>query len=236
MKRPQLLVLVRHGESERNIAKKGNTYFLDDESRKSIRGVPDHEICLTLKGLNQSKETGMALKERFGRFDYLYHSGYTRTIETADEILAAYTEEERARIQVRQNLFIRERDPGYAYDMTTEEAETAFPWLPDYWETFGGFFATPPGGESLAQVCQRVYLFINMLFRDRLGQRILVVTHGGTISAFRFLLEHWDYDEATDKFHRDMLANCSVTTYEYEETKRRLVLKEYNQVYWTCEE
>src|SRR5262249_32089596 len=139
MKRPCLLVLVRHGESERNIAKKGNTYYLDEESRKSIRGVPDHEISLTDRGLRQSKETGLALRERFGIFDYLYHSGYTRTIETAEGILQAYTEEERSQIKIRHNLFIRERDPGFSYDMTTAEAEAAFPWLRDYWNTFGGF-------------------------------------------------------------------------------------------------
>ena len=35
---------------------------------------------------------------------------------------------------------------------TKEEAEKSFPWLREYWETFGGFFARPPGGESLADV------------------------------------------------------------------------------------
>lgn len=31
----------------------------------------------------------------FGTFDYVYHSGYRRTQETAEHLLAAYTEEER---------------------------------------------------------------------------------------------------------------------------------------------
>jgi len=30
------------------------------------------------------------VRERFGPFDYVYTSGYTRTVETADGILAAY--------------------------------------------------------------------------------------------------------------------------------------------------
>src|SRR5262249_9199884 len=120
-----------------------------------------------------------------------------------------------------------------AYDMTTKEAEVAFPWLHDYWQTFGGFFASPPGGESFAQVCQRVYLFLNMLFRDRAGKKILAVTHGGAINAFRFLLERWDYDEAAERFRTHMLANCSITVYQYEEPENRLVLKDYNRVYWS---
>lgn len=70
--------------------------------------------------------------------------------------------------------------------MTTTEAEAAFPWLQGYWDTFGRFFARPPGGESLAEVATRVYLFLGMLFRDRPQQRILVVSHAGTLRVFRY--------------------------------------------------
>ncbi len=231
MDRPRLLVLVRHGESQRNVAKKGNTYFIDDESRRSVRGVADHKVPLTGTGARQAEATGRALRERFGAFDYAYHSGYRRTVETSEGILRAFSEEERAAIQVRHSLFIRERDSGHAYDMTTAEAEAAFPWLRAYWETTGSLFAHPPGGESLAQVCERVYLFLNMLFRDRAGQRILVVTHGGTLRAFRFLLERWTYEEAEVRFRSETPTNCSVTSYEYDEAARRLVLRDLNAVY-----
>ena len=94
-------------------------------------------------------------------------------------------------MRVRQHLFLRERDAGWTYDMTTAEAEAAFPWLQGYWDTFGRFFARPPGGESFADVAERVYLFLGMLFRDRARQRVLVVSHGGTLRVFRYLLERW---------------------------------------------
>ena len=45
MNRPALLVLVRHGQSQRNVVKKRNRYYLDDESRRSVKGVPDHLIA-----------------------------------------------------------------------------------------------------------------------------------------------------------------------------------------------
>lgn len=232
MNRPALLVLVRHGESARNVAKKGNTYFIDDEARSALRGVPDHRIPLTDEGRRQAQRTGEALQQRFGRFDVVYHSGYARTLETAEGLLAAFPAEERAAMKVRHNLFIRERDPGHAYDMTTAEAEAAFPYLKEYWQTTGGFFAHPPGGESLAQVCERVYLFLNMLFRDRAGQKVLAVTHGGTLRAFRFLLERWSYEEAETRFRTDPPANCSVTVYQHEPAGNRLRLAEYNRVHW----
>ena len=47
IERPSLLVLVRHAESARNVAKKGSRFFLDDESRKAVRGVADHHVPIT---------------------------------------------------------------------------------------------------------------------------------------------------------------------------------------------
>lgn len=232
MTRPSRLILVRHAESERNVAKKGSVFFADDESRRAVQGAPDHAIPLTAEGHRQAAETGAALRARFGTFDYAYHSGYRRTVETTEGILSAFPEEERAAIRVRLNVFLRERDSGYAYDMTTAEAEAAFPWLQEYWKTSGSFFARPPGGESVAQVCERVYLFINMLFRDRVGQRVLVVTHGVTLRAFRFLLERWTYEEVGERFRKDPPENCSVTMYEHDAAAGRLVLREYNTVHW----
>src|SRR5215471_752248 len=110
MDRPSRLVLVRHAESDRNVAKKGSVFFADDESRRAVKGVPDYAIPLTREGRRQAEITGTALRARFGAFDYVYHSGYRRTVETTEGILRAFSENERAAIEVRQNVFIRERD------------------------------------------------------------------------------------------------------------------------------
>ncbi len=234
MNRPSLLVIVRHAESLRNEIKDkaGSIYFVDDESRAPVKGIPDHKIEITELGWRQARETGIALREKFGIFDYAYHSGYLRTEETLAGLMLGYAEKERCQTKMRQNLFIRERDPGHAYDMTKEEARRNFPWLQEYWDTFGGFFAIPPGGESLAQVAERVYLFLNMLFRDRGGKKILVVTHGGTLRCFRYLLEHWNYDRAKKWAPDEKPKNCGVTTYRYSEKTKSLLLEKYNEVLW----
>jgi broad specificity phosphatase PhoE len=230
--RPSLLVLVRHAESARNVAKKGNQFFLDDESRKALQGVPDHDVPLTDEGRRQAEKTGRALRDEFGGFDYVYHSGYRRTQDTVEQLLTAFGPDERTAINVRHHLFLRERDAGWAYDMTTAEAQTAFPWLQAYWETFGRFFARPPGGESLADVAERVYLFLNMLFRERGGQRVLVVTHGGTIRAFRYLLERWTYDEFLERWSSEPVPNCAVTSYAFDPAAGRLMRRALNVVHW----
>jgi broad specificity phosphatase PhoE len=229
--RPSFLVLMRHGESMRNVAKKGTVYFADDYARSLVRGTPDHLIQLTEKGEGQAKQVGRGLKSEFGLFDYAYHSGYERTDKTLSLALEAYSPEEREKIQVRKNPFLRERDAGYTYDMTEEEAERFFPWLKEYWKTTGGFFARPPGGESLADVIGRLYLFINKLFRDHAGKRILVSTHGGTIRCFRFLLERWDYQRALSWPSGQAPANCGITVYRFNPEIGRLELAEYNKVY-----
>ncbi|WP_238011977.1 histidine phosphatase family protein [Dactylosporangium sp. AC04546] len=233
LQRPALLVLVRHAESARNHAKKGSVYFADDAARQVVRGVPDHLIELTEDGHKQAVQTGQGIRERFGTFDYVYTSGYARTVQTAEGILSAYSEDERARMRCKNDLFIRERDPGFAYDMTTAEAEAAFPWLNEYWQTFGGFMARPPGGESLADVTGRVHTFLDALFQDRAGQKVMVVTHGGTLRCFRFLLEGWSYSQAQRWPEGQSPANCGVTTYRCEGDGGPLRLEDYNQVYWT---
>ncbi len=233
MNRPARLVLVRHGQSEWNIAKKRNRFFLDDESRKPVSGIPDHSIALTPEGVRQALQTGVGIREAFGAFDYVFHSGYRRTVDTTEGILAAYPAQERSRMHVRHHLFIRERDGGHAFHMTEAEATVAFPWLQGYWDTFGPFFARPPGGESLAQVCERVYSFLQKVARTMAGRRVLVVTHGGTLWCFRYVLERWTYDEAERRFQTEKILNCAVTSYEYDEAARRLVLADSGRVFWT---
>ncbi len=232
--RPFQLAVFRHAESTRNVAKKHTTYYADEYARSSsgIDGVPDHEIELTPTGHEQARKSGSAIRERFGVFDYIYTSGYVRTEQTKDGVLEAYTSEERLRMQMRQNPFLRERDPGYTYNMTEEEVERWFPYLKPYWNIFGGFLATPPGGESLAKMMERVRLFLNLVFERRAGQKVALFTHGGTIRCIRATLEHWDYKRATSWPAGQSPKNCGVTVYDFNSREQRLVLSDYNTIYY----
>lgn len=230
--RPNQLVLIRHGESARNLAKQGSIYFPDDEARESVKGIPDHKVELTEKGHQQAEATGVFLRERFGVPDYIYNSEYTRTVQTMDGILKAYTDEERSLMQIRRSLFLRERDPGYTYEMTDAEAEKAFPWLKEYWAMKGAFFARPPGGESLADVVNRLHTFLNVIFRDRKDQTVFVVMHGQVLRCFRYILEHWTYDQALVWPKDQEPKNCGVTSYVKDPQSGRLILNEYNAICW----
>lgn len=235
-RRPAQLVLVRHAESERNAAKRGHRFFPDHDTRVPVLGVADHHTPLTARGREQAAQTGPELRRRFGVFDYAYHSGYRRTEDTLARLLQGYPEDERDAVRVRHSLFLRERDTGYTYDMTTAEAEQAFPWLQDYWTTYGGIFGRPPGGESYADVAARAHQFLGILSRDRAGQRVLVVTHGGTLWMFRMLLERWTWDEAAEFIRTGSIGQCSVTDYSFDPASRRLRLGRSAHVYWTLSE
>jgi broad specificity phosphatase PhoE len=230
--KPELLIFIRHAESERNLAKKSATYFADDDARRTVRGIPDYKIALTELGHRQALITGLAVRERYGVPDYIYHSDYARTRETLEGIVQAYNAEERSMIQIRTSHFIRERNPGYTYDMTKKEAEKNFPYLADHWKTFGGFQGQPPGGQSLADKALECYLFLGMIFRKRAGQTVFVVTHGGPLRCFRFLLEHWDYERAIAWPPGQEPKNCGVTAYRSDDSGQHLQLEAYNQVFW----
>jgi len=206
---PTLLVVARHAESVRNVAKAGQVFFPDPETRRGFEGEADHLAGLTDFGREQARALGSKLGDVFGSFDVVYHSGYRRTRETATLVLEGMMPPP----IVREHIFLRERDAGYAFNMTHHEAQAAFPWLQEYWRTVGPFFARPPGGESLADVAGRVQLFFEGCERELAGRRVLLVTHAGTLRMIRFLLEHWTHDEAPARWAEEPVANGACIAY-----------------------
>ncbi|HBM45430.1 MAG: hypothetical protein UR85_C0011G0024 [Candidatus Nomurabacteria bacterium GW2011_GWF2_35_66] len=233
-KRPILLVIVRHGESLRNELRNGNRYLNSEENSAIIKNVPDPKIPLTKLGKKQSLITGRVIREKFGYFDVVYDSGYLRTRETREEIMRAYSSEELAKTKIRSSHLIREREPGYAYNMTQEDVNKFFPYLDPYWKKYGPFYSRPPGGESQTDVCERVYRFIGMLFSQRAGKKVLVITHGGAMRAFRFNLEKWTAKDYEENFKSP--ENCAVTAYRLNEKNGRMELEILDEVFWTEED
>jgi hypothetical protein len=62
---------------------------------------------------------------------------------------------------------------------------------------------------------------------------VLVVTRGGTLRCFRYILQGWTYQRFEEAFHTDSAANCSVTWYAYEPGAEKLVLRGCNEIFWT---
>jgi len=149
-------------------------------------------------------------------------------------LLSAYPNNELTAMSLHRSHLIREREKGYTFDMTQEEAEKLFPWLPAHFNGFGHFYTRFPGGQSQADLVNQVYLFIEHLNRECAGKKVLIVSHGHTIRALRFILESWTPEQYNEYMDSDLIAtpNCGVTTYCYSPESRNLELETANQILW----
>lgn len=234
---PQRLVLIRHGQSTLNAARAFSPVFFEtDADRKAFESVPDHEVPLTEKGIQEARALGQGLRARNFDFDVACDSGYKRTVQTLDYVLEAYSPGAREAIEREHNMLIREREGGYTYCMTGSESETCFPWLDRYWKSYAPIFSKPVGGESIAEVVERVTLFLLWNADRWQGKRVLISSHGRTITAFRYILEGWSFERLVDFLERRSEAvtgertprNCSMTSYTWSTAQQRLALDEYN--------
>lgn len=207
--RPRMeeFVLVRHGESEGNIA--FNRSVAGDHSLYSGAFLERHSSFWRLsdRGREQAAATGEWMRTHMDvNFDAHFSSEYLRAMETA-----ALLELPSARW--RPEVMLRERDWG-EYDLASqEERRNAFEQYEARRRRESLFWA-PPGGESLAQVVQRidnVLLYCNRRFG---GQRVIFVCHGELMWAFRLRLERFSglvYREMqADPRPGERINNCQV--------------------------
>ncbi len=233
MKAPAKLVLIRHAESERNAALNGGFFLNDPDILQKVGKVPDHRIPITEHGKSQAKKTSSKLLEIHGIPDVVFHSGYTRTKQTAEGVLSDYPEN--ANLSIKEDLLIREREGGYPYTLLESEKDLHFPYLQDYWNVVGGIFSRPVGGESLMDVVEnRLKPFLENLNKNYSGKTIFLVTHGRVIQCMRFILDEMSLEEM-EKFIADNKSsprNCSVAVYKYDSKEEKLKLDSWDQVYW----
>lgn len=224
---PANIVLIGHAESQRNFLKRGRTFFADQKDRALVRGIPDWKTPLSEEGARQARRLGPLLRDAYGVPDAVFHSGNDRTVRTMKGFLESCSKSERRDVGIHHDHALRERFLGFAADLTVHEATCRYPWLQDYLRDAGAFFAQLPGGESLAQVADRVRPFIDMLFTKCVGKTVFVFTNGGTIRCFRFWMESWSYDREAAEPHASP-GNCSVTHYAFDLNEGRLVLKAHD--------
>jgi probable phosphoglycerate mutase len=188
-------------------------FFPDEASRAPFRGRSDADTPLSEVGLTQARALGVQLRAEHGTFDVVFDSGYVRTRDTLTAVLEAWPLNERRSIERHSDDLLRERDAGHAGNMTTVEAEAAFPWLREYWQAEGPLFARPPGGESLMDVAGRVRLFLATRDAVLANRRVLIVSHIGTMRMFRYVLANPSSDPRSPQWQTDVIANCGTLVF-----------------------
>ena len=118
------------------------------------------------------REQAERLADRLGseRFDVVISSDLSRAFDTAQAVAR------RIGLEVQRDVRWREIDVGDLSGLTSEEAAAK-----GLYRTNHRFDERHPSGESSADLAARVALAVNDLILGRMGQRVLVVSHGGTI-------------------------------------------------------
>jgi broad specificity phosphatase PhoE len=205
---PDNLVLIRHGQSEGNVAtdaaKDGDLQYFTD----AFTTTPGHQWRLTDLGREQAAAIGEWVTAQFGTFGRYYVSPYVRTMETAGSLALPGA-------QWLLNRALRERDWGDIGSMTREVFADRYPDSalqkridPLYWKA--------PGGESIAGVAEdRVRNVLSTLHRECSEADVVAVTHGELMWAFRLVLERWDDGEFVrrDDDKAEKIHNCMALHY-----------------------
>lgn len=208
------LTLVRHGESESNAAKRAAEKGKPFPQESQLMGVHTSERRLTDRGMEQAKQAGEwvrgFLAEQKGITVRGYVSPYVRAAETAGLM--------RLSIDWRIDPRLSERNWGDVDQMTQAERMRLFRRELDLRRQFALFWAPPgAGSESLMDVFLRLRDLDTTLEKRCSGMNVVLVCHGETMYAERFLREYWlprDLRAAMEsKDKRFDIHNCRIIQY-----------------------
>lgn len=186
---PLDLILVRHGQSEGNIAntrsRSGDHSVFTPEflNRHSAR------LRLTDKGRAQAKAAGDWLRKNgLTQYDRHYVSEYARAVETAALL-------DLPDAHWYMDFQLRERDHGRMDIIPDNVRQEQFAEYLRFRELHL-LYAPLPDGESVAQVCDRLRSnIVSTLHRELGGKRVIIVSHGDIMRAFRIIFERITADE-----------------------------------------
>ena len=211
---PERLWLVRHGQSQGNVARdaahEAGLSTIDIEMR-------DVDVPLSDLGFKQAEAAGrwFASLPENERPEVILSSPYVRARQTSEAICkAGALAGGPARSIVDERL--REREFGVFDRLTTIGIREKFPEEAEHRKRLGKFYHRAPGGESWADVILRLRSMLNTINLHYSNRRVLVVCHQVVVLCMRYVLEELDEAQilAIDK-QADVL-NCGICAYEFE--------------------
>lgn len=210
------LVLVRHGQSEGNIAKRLSEGG-DNKAIEKLRERHSGSFRLTDIGRQQAVAAGKWLTDTFynsnntlySGFDRCYTSEYLRAMETAGLLKIPNAE-------WFCDPYLRERDWG---DLDTCPEDERL-------ERFGDslrlrevepFFWTPPNGESFADLRLRNDRMLFTLHRECSDKRVVLICHGEVMWVIRAQIERMPQQRFRELYLSknldDRIHNCQIFHY-----------------------
>jgi NAD+ kinase len=209
---PIELVLVRHGESEGNVANHASKRGDNSHFTHEFRSRHNSSWRLTPLGVEQAQAAGLWLKENIneGVFDGNFVSSYARARQTAGKL-------DLPEALWRVDDQLREQEWGMLDVMTDEERWKDYPHAmrlkkinPYYWSA--------QGGENMSGVGMRLRSgIIDTLHREYSEKTVVLVSHGNVMWSLRYMLERMLPEQylALGESHdpHERINNCQILHY-----------------------
>ena len=221
---PRELFLIRHAESAGNVAR---DLALASGALVINVGSRDCDVPLSPLGERQAAALGQWCARHIDPVDAVLSSPYVRAQQTSAIALreAGWND-----VPIAVDERLREKEFGLLDRLTRGGIEQHYPEQAEMRRVLGKFYYRPPGGESWTDVILRLRSLVGTEMREHAGCRIAIVSHQVIVLCFRYLLEALTEEQILAIDAEADVANCSVTTYAYDEAKKKLTLRSYNVV------
>ena len=210
---PEALWLVRHGQSQGNVAREAADAAGHHEIAIDVRDV---DVPLSELGHRQAEATGRwfgSLAED-QRPEVILTSPYLRARQTAEAICAAGGLSGPTRLVIDERL--REREFGVFDRLTTAGIRNKYPEEAAHRSMLGKFYHRPPGGESWADVILRLRSALNTINLHYCDRRVLIVCHQVVVLCMRYILEELTEEQILGIDRQADILNCGIVRYDFE--------------------
>lgn len=210
---PKRLWLVRHGQSEGNVARdlahEAGAFDID----LSVRDV---DVPLSTLGFEQARAAGkwFAALPETDKPDVLLSSPYARARQTAEEICSAGGLSGGAKPTILDER-LREREFGVFDGLTTKGIRERYPEEADHRAKIGKFYHRPPGGESWADVILRLRSVLNTINLQYADRNVLIVCHQVVVLCIRYILEELTEGDILAIDREADILNCGICAFDF---------------------
>ena len=211
---PQILWIVRHGQSAGNVAREAaeaaRNAWIDIATR-------DMDTPLSALGERQARAVGRWFGEMPAnrKPNVVLCSPYVRAVQTSMLLLDAAAIDASS-LTFQRDERLREKEFGVLDRLTKVGIRQKYPELSEQRTHVGKFYFRPPGGESWCDVLLRLRSVFDTLTRDYRRQRVLIVAHQVIVNCLRYLLERMSEEQILEIDRGADVPNCSVTSYEFD--------------------
>jgi len=211
---PQVLWVVRHGQSAGNVARDAA-----EAARNAWIDIATRDMDTPLSALGERQ--ARALGRWFGEMpanrkpNVVLCSPYVRAVETSTLLLDA-ARIDTSSLTLQRDERLREKEFGVLDRLTKVGIRQKYPELSEQRAHVGKFYFRPPGGESWCDVLLRLRSVLDTLTREYRRQRVLIVAHQVIVNCLRYLLERMSEEQILEIDRGADVPNCSVTSYEFD--------------------